>query len=197
MINLIQSILSLYNPAPARAMAAAETVDQHEELKAGAIALATPAELQLTQSAIQLVERDEGDRLTAYPDPATGGTPWTIGYGHTGPDVTPGLVITETQAQALLASDLHKFDSGVLELLDNGMVSTSDDEYSAMVSLAYNIGLGNFAKSSVLRLHKNGQFPEAADAFLLWDMAAGKVMAGLVRRRHQERELYLDLTVDQ
>jgi lysozyme len=65
-----------------------------------------------------------------------------------------------------------------------------------MVSLAFNVGLGNFEKSSVLRYHNAGQYQQAADAFLLWDKAAGRVMAGLTRRRHQEREMYLGLAID-
>jgi lysozyme len=142
-----------------------------------------------------MIERDEGCVLHAYPDPATGGDPWTIGYGHTGPDVHPGLVITQTDAQALLEKDLDKFADGVSDLLIDG-ARTNDNQYSACVSLAFNVGLGNFEKSSVLRFHNAGQYQQAADAFLLWDKAAGRVMPGLVRRRHQEREMYLGLAID-
>lgn len=166
----------------------------HELLKAGAAALATHDELELTENCVPMIERDEGDVLTAYPDPGTGGAPWTIGYGHTGPDVYPGLVITQEQANALLLADLKKFQTGVEAALSGA--TTQNCQFSAMVSLSYNIGLGNFGGSSVLRLHKMGQYQQAADSFLLWDKAAGRVLPGLVRRRHQERELYLNMAVD-
>lgn len=175
--------------------APAEAATPAASVRPQAVAAATSDELDLTQSCIQLVERDEGDRLTAYPDPATGADPWTIGYGHTGPDVHPGLTITQAQAEALLEQDLAKFEDGVNDLLTSD-AGCNDDQFSAMVSLSYNIGLGNFEKSSVLRFHNAGQYAQAADAFLLWDKAAGQVMAGLVRRRHQERELYLGLAID-
>ena len=162
--------------------------------KISARANATPDELALTDSVKQLIERDEGDRLTAYPDPATGGDPWTIGYGHTGPDVHPGLTITEDQAKLLLAGDLQKFEDGVRGYV--GAAATDDNQFSAMVSLSYNVGLGNFAKSSVLRFHRAGQQQQAADAFLLWDKANGQVLPGLVRRRRQEREAYLGLAIE-
>jgi lysozyme len=144
----------------------------------------------VNQATIDLIKRNEGCVLTAYPDPATGGDPWTIGFGHTGDDVSPGMVITDEQAEALLVKDLDKFETGVADLLDPN-VTTSDNQYGAMVSLAYNVGLGNFEKSSVLRLHNTGDFAAAADAFLLWNKAAGRVMAGLDRRRHEERTFYL------
>lgn len=139
---------------------------------------------------IALIKRNEGCILHAYPDPATGSDPWTIGYGHTGPDVHPHLSITQEQADALLISDLHKFEAGVDDLLDPN-ASTTDNQFGAMVSLAYNVGLGNLGKSSVLRFHNAGENAKAADAFLLWDKANGRVFTGLVRRRHEERQLYL------
>lgn len=173
------------------------------DIRAAAAEAAAPEELQLTDECEQMIERDEGCVLDAYPDPATGGDPWTIGYGHTGPDVHPGLVITQTDAHALLEKDLEKFEDGVLALLGyphgigvGASLETTDEQFSAMVSLAFNVGLGNFEKSSVLRFHNAGQYPQAADAFLLWDKAAGQVMPGLVRRRHQEREMYLGLAID-
>lgn len=162
--------------------------------RANAIAVATPEELQLTQSVVQLIERDEGDVLHAYPDPATGGEPWTIGYGHTGSDVHPGLVITQAQAEALLQQDLATFKQGIEARLAGH--ATNDNQFSAMVSFSYNVGLGNFDKSSVKRFHLAGQYQQAADAFLMWDMAAGQVMPGLVRRRRQEREAYLGLVIE-
>lgn len=144
----------------------------------------------VNQATIDLIKRNEGCILHAYPDPATNAEPYTIGYGHTGPDVHLGLVITQEQAEDLLKQDLNKFEDGVDDLLAEN-ASTSDNQFGAMVSLAYNIGLGNFQHSSVLRYHNSGATQKAADSFLLWNKATGKVMRGLTRRRQEERQLYL------
>lgn len=144
----------------------------------------------VNQATVDLIKRNEGCVLHAYPDPATHGEPYTIGYGHTGQDVYPGLVIDQAQAEELLRADLARFEDGIDDLLDDA-ASTSDNEFGAMVSLAFNIGLGNFAKSSVLRLHNAGDKEAAANAFLLWNKAAGRVFPALERRRREERTLYL------
>ena len=191
-MSLISFITGLFDASRTPGMP--ETSTDLAIAKSQATRAADDSELQLTNSVLQMIERDEGDRLTAYPDPGTGGDPWTVGYGHTGPDVTPGLTITEEQAKVLLAGDLHKFEEGVHEAI--GSVATTDGQFSAMVSLSYNIGLGNFSHSSVLRYHIAGQAQQAADAFLLWDKAAGRVLPGLVRRRRQEREAYLGLAIE-
>lgn len=189
-MSLLNDILNIFHPAK-------PAVLTHFDVRQAAAAVATDEELQLTDECVPMIERDEGDILTAYPDPATGREPWTIGYGHTGPDVYPGLKITQTTAEALLEKDLDKFSDGVDEELNTPRSKdTTNGQFSAMVSFSYNVGLGNFQTSSVLRFHNAGQFQQAADAFLLWDKAAGKVMAGLIRRRHQEREMYLGLAID-
>ena len=144
----------------------------------------------VNQATIDLIKRNEGCVLDAYPDPATGGDPWTIGYGHTGPDVAEGLSITQERAEELLRQDLGRFQDGVDDLIAEN-AATSDSQYGAMVSLAFNIGLGNFRASSVLRDHNAGNNQAAADAFRMWNKAAGKVMNGLTRRREEERTLYL------
>ena len=135
----------------------------------------------------ELIKRNEGCVLTAYQDSVG---VWTIGYGHTGPDVRPGLKITQENAEQLLRKDLERFEDGVSSAIGKGVCSTAN-EYGAMVSLAFNIGLGNFRKSTVLREHNAQNKPAAADAFLMWNKAGGKVLAGLDRRRHEERSLYL------
>jgi|SRR5579859_670075 len=191
-MSLLSFIQGIFEKS--RAPGLPETSTDLAIAKSQAVGAATNDELTLTQNVKQLIERDEGDVLTAYPDPATGGDPWTIGYGHTGPDVTPNLTITQAQAEILLAGDLHKFEEGVKGYV--GDAPTTDNQFSAMVSLSYNVGLGNFERSSVLRFHKAGQYQQAADAFLLWDKAAGQVMSGLVRRRRQEREAYLGLAIE-
>lgn len=124
----------------------------------------------------------------AYPDPGSGGDPWTIGYGSTGADIRPGTVWTQQQAQARLEQDVHDFAKGIAKALVDA--PTEQCEFDAMVSLAYNIGLGAFGGSTLLRLHKAGDNIGAAAQFQRWNRAAGKVMAGLTRRRLAEAALY-------
>lgn len=146
----------------------------------------------LTDAAISLVkpflELKEGNRLKAYAD--VGGH-WTIGYGHT-MGVTPGMVITQEQADALLGQDMMSFANSVLPLMTR---LPSVPQYAAMLSLAYNIGLGGFKGSSVLRNHNAGNTAAAADAFLSWDKAHVNgelvVLPGLLKRRNEERTMYL------
>ena len=146
--------------------------------------------MKISVAGRELIERNEGLRLEAYPDPASGGDPWTIGYGDTGPDVVPGLVITKEEASRRLTERLDReFGPAVERAI--GSAPTTQNQFDAMVSLAYNIGVGGFARSSVVREHVTMHYQDAADAFLLWNRAAGRVMAGLTRRRGEERELYL------
>lgn len=133
---------------------------------------------------IELIKQFEGLSIMAYK--CFAGV-WTIGYGHTG-DVYPGQVITKQDAEALLRQDLGKFEKGISASL--GGASTTDNQFSAMVSLAYNIGLVAFKSSSVLRHHREGNPEKAAQSFLLWDKAGGKALPGLARRRRAEAALY-------
>lgn len=142
--------------------------------------------MNINNAGLALIKSFEGLSLKAYKCPAG---VWTIGYGHTGPDVSEGETILETQAEVFLKSDLMRFEHGVEEMLDG--VPASFNEFSAMVSLAFNIGLGNFKKSSVLRYHRQGKKTLAANAFLLWVKAGGKPLKGLIRRRTAERALYV------
>ena len=139
----------------------------------------------VNEATTDLIKHNEGCRLEAYQDSVG---VWTIGYGHTGSDVTEGLSVTQDEAEALLRQDLEKFQDGVDATIG---ADTSDNQYGAMVSLAFNIGLGNFRGSSVLRNHNAGDHQAAADAFLLWNKAGGRVLPGLDRRRREERALYL------
>jgi len=142
--------------------------------------------MKTSQKGIDLIKQFEGVSLKAYPDPGTGGEPWTIGYGHTG-GVKKGDAITQSQAEDLLRKDLIKFETGVSNALK---VETTQYQFDAMVSLAYNIGLGNFTKSTLLRKHNAKCWQCAAAQFGVWRNAGGKVMNGLIRRRAAERELY-------
>jgi lysozyme len=118
---------------------------------------------------------------------------WTIGYGTTamaGVGIEPksGMVITEAQALGYLDVAVTKFANNVTRALEK---PANSNEFGAMVSLAYNIGPSAFRRSSVLRLFNGGNKKEAADAFLLWNKAGGKVLKGLTNRRHEERALFL------
>lgn len=130
----------------------------------------------------------ESCRLRAYPDPATGGRPWTIGWGDTGPHVQAGMTISQAEADARFERRLaDEFEPGVLEELT---IAPTQPQFDAMVCLAYNIGLGNFKSSTLVRMfNRNEQGVE--DQFLRWARANGKPMLGLKRRRTAERALYL------
>jgi lysozyme len=141
---------------------------------------------------VELIKSFEKLRLDAYPDPATKGEPYTIGYGHTG-DVRLGMRITEHQAEAILDVDLDCFERGIGELTRG--VTLNENEFSALVSLAFNIGLANFATSTLLRRLRVGDKAGAAEQFLVWNKArvngVRAVMPGLARRREAERSLFL------
>jgi lysozyme len=141
---------------------------------------------------IALIKQYEGCRLKAYPDPASGGDPWTIGYGSTGPGIEKGVEWTQAQCEARLAQDAPAFSHQVLALIGN--VPTTQEQLDALTSFAYNEGLGNLKKSTLLKLHKAGDYAGAAKQFAVWNKADGKVMAGLITRRAAEARLYLGST---
>lgn len=130
--------------------------------------------------------------VQAYPDPATGGKPWTIGIGSTtnesGQPIAPGTIWTRERAVARFKAHLAEFGAGVDKLLAGKPVTPA--QKAALTSLAYNIGLGALSRSTVLKRHLAGDYEGAADAFRMWNKAAGKVMAGLTRRRAAEANLY-------
>jgi len=140
--------------------------------------------MKLTPHGIELIKSKEACLLKAYRCPAG---IWTIGFGHTGPEVHQDLEITKIEADALLQSDLIVMDAAVSRICP----ITTDAQHAAMVSLAYNIGPDNFARSSVARLHNARKYAEAAQAFALWNKGGGRVLAGLVARRAEEAALYL------
>jgi len=144
--------------------------------------------MNYSKNGLSLTENFEGLRLTAYPDPATNGDPWTIGYGHTGPEVHKGMTITQEQAEELLMQDVKKAAATV-----NAKVTTdiTQEEFDALVDFVFNVGAGNFNASTLLKKVNAGDIHGAADEFLKWDMAAGKHMVGLLKRRHAEAEEFL------
>lgn len=140
--------------------------------------------MKITADGLALIKNRESCRLKAYRCPAG---IWTIGYGVTGDWVHEGLEITQEEADTLFLATVTTFDAGVQKTCP----TASPCQHSACVSLSYNIGLGNFAKSSVARLHNAERYAEAAQAFALWNKAGGKVLPGLVSRRAAEASLYL------
>jgi lysozyme len=143
--------------------------------------------MRTSAKGIDLIKLHEGCCLVAYPDPASGGIPWTIGYGSTH-GVHPGMKITPQQAEDMLVADLTQFEDVINEHVK---VPLAQHEFDALVSLTYNIGPANFLRSSVLRDISAGNKHAAADAFLMWDRAAHHVIAGLHHRRLDERALFL------
>lgn len=132
-----------------------------------------------------LIMASESLRLEAYLCPA--GIP-TIGYGHTG-DVKMGTKITVHQAEAILEYDLERFESAVSRLAPKA----NANQFSACVSLAFNIGIAAFEKSTLLKELNAGRFLNAAHQFDKWVHAKGKVLPGLVKRRAAEKALFLEV----
>jgi lysozyme len=130
----------------------------------------------------------EGCELEAYPDPGTGGDPWTIGFGHTGPEVKPGMRITQEQAEEFLRRDLAKVEKCVNNSV-KGVIT--QNQFDALCSFAYNVGCGAFGKSTLLRYLNDGDDLSAAREFLRWNKAGNKTLPGLVRRRQEEMDLFL------
>lgn len=143
--------------------------------------------MKISPKGIALIKSAEGLRLKAYPDPGTGGLPWTIGYGSTS-GVTRNMVITEAQAEQMLAADLVRFERAVDRLV---RVPVSQGQFDALVSFTYNVGEGNFTKSTLLRKLNAGDATGAAEQFPRWVNAAGRVLPGLVKRRAAERAMFL------
>lgn len=133
----------------------------------------------------RLIQDWEKCKLTAYPDPATGGAPWTCGWGAVGPDIQKGTIWSQSQADERLAWDLAKFATGVRKLVKD---PATDNELGAMISLAYNVGLENFKNSTLLRKFNSGNHD--GSEFAKWVYANGKKMNGLINRRRAERKVF-------
>jgi lysozyme len=145
--------------------------------------------MKMTEEGLQLIKEFEGFRGMAYRDPVG---VWTIGYGHTSmagaPDVKPGMVLTLLQANDVLKRDVETFAQGVSESLQRTL---SPQQFSALVSFAYNVGLGNFRKSSVLKAVNAGDVQAVPRRLQLWTKAGGRTLPGLVRRRAAEAALFV------
>jgi lysozyme len=153
-----------------------------------ALAPTAPAPGKRVSSAgIALIHSFESCKLTAYPDPGSvDGKPWTIGWGSTGPGIAKGVVWTQKQADDRFAADLGRFEKAVALMAP----VTTQNQFDALVSFAYNVGLAALNDSTLLRFHKAGDYAAAKLQFGRWDKNDGKVMKGLTRRRAAEAALY-------
>jgi lysozyme len=146
-------------------------------------------EMHISPSGIDLICNFEGKRLTAYDD---GVGVWTIGFGTTvypnGIKVMKGDTCTEAQAKTYMAHDLKKFEATVNKAVT---VQLNQNQFDALVSLAYNIGTNAFSKSTLVKKLNANDIRGAADQFDVWVNAGGKRMQGLVNRRKIEMELFL------
>lgn len=140
--------------------------------------------MQTSPNGRKLIESHEGLRLTAYKDSV--GIP-TIGYGHTS-NVSLSDVITPEEADEFLAIDLHHAETAVYNAVK---VPVTQNQFDAMVSLAFNIGGGAFSKSTLVRVLNQNDPLHAAAHFLDWNRAGGKVLDGLTNRRESEMKLFL------
>lgn len=144
--------------------------------------------MKVTEEALDLIREFEGFRGRAYRCPAG---VWTIGYGHTAmagrPAVTAGMDISRAEADAILRADVATVAAGVRRHL---RAPLSDSQFSALVSFAFNVGLGNFAASSVLRSVNAGALDRVPARLMLWTKAKGRTLAGLVRRRAAEAAMF-------
>ena len=143
--------------------------------------------MKTSQAGIDLIKSFEGLRLTAYADPVG---VWTIGYGHTA-GVKEGDQISQSQAEDLLRADLEEFEEGVRDAVQ---VSLTQQQFDALVSLAFNVGLGAFRRSTLRRRLNAGDYEGAAQEFARWNMAGGRVLHGLTKRRAAERDMFLSGT---
>lgn len=147
--------------------------------------------MRLSSHGIAVAHYFESCKLVAYPDPGSrDGTPWTIGWGHTGPEVVRGLVWTQAKADAQFLVDVARFERAVTRLVK---VTLTQGQFDALVLFAYNVGEANLKSSTLLRMLNAGDYEGASKQFARWNKNDGKVMRGLVRRRAAEQCLFLGM----
>lgn len=139
--------------------------------------------LNYSKSGLALTEGFEGLRLQAYQDSVG---VWTIGYGHTG-GVYPGMAISQLQAEQFLLADVQSAVHCVNQAVN---VVLQQSEFDALVDFVFNVGGGNFVSSTLLRDLNAHNFTGAAQQFLVWNKAGGQVLAGLMRRRAAESQVF-------
>ena len=157
--------------------------------------------MKVSEKAIEMIKHHEGVRTRPYRCPAL---LWTVGVGHVIDPRHIGVKLDERknlpipdgwdrqlgmdEVNEILANDLVAFERGVLRLCPS---NTSNGQFDALVSFSFNVGLGNLQRSSIRMKHNRGDFEGAAEAFMQWTKAGVKELPGLVKRRKDERNLYL------
>lgn len=144
--------------------------------------------MKISKNGLNLIKEFEGVRLTAYKCPAG---ILTIGIGHTSaagaPEVKPGMTITANEAYEILDRDLDQYEKAVDRLVK---VPLSQEQFDALVSFVYNVGVGAFQKSTLLKKLNAGQYGAVPGELMKWTKAGGKELPGLVRRRRAEAALW-------
>lgn len=144
--------------------------------------------MKTSKNGIELIKKYEGCKLKAYKCPAG---IWTIGYGHTGTvngkSITANMKITELMAETLLVIDLQKFEYYINSL----KLELNQNQFDAILSFVFNIGTGKFSKSTMLKFLKQKHYSLAAGQFDRWIYGGGKKLAGLIKRRADEKKLFL------
>ncbi|EAT6369384.1 lysozyme [Salmonella enterica] len=145
--------------------------------------------MHTSDKGISLIKEFEGCRLTAYQDSVG---VWTIGYGWTQPvdgkQICAGVTIKQETAERLLKTGLVSYENDVAKLVKVGL---NQSQFDALVSFTYNLGTRSLSTSTLLQKLNAGDYAGAADEFLRWNKAGGKVLNGLTRRREAERALFL------
>lgn len=155
------------------------------------MAITIPGSRRPSIGCLVLIQRFEQCVLRAYM-PTPDDVP-TIGWGSTGPDVKLGTVWTQKQADQRFAVDVERFARGVDRLLDGA--ATTQDQFDALVSFAYNVGIGALEKSTLLKMHRAENYTKATSEFSRWNKQKRKVLRGLTRRRAVEADLYSGIAV--
>jgi len=141
---------------------------------------------QVNKAGLDLIKSFEGLRLEAYPDPGTGGDPWTVGYGST-KGVKKGMKITVQEAEQRLIMDLQDACKAVERYVT---IPLNDNQFAALVSFTFNVGAGNLAVSTLLKRLNEGEYGSVPMQLMRWNRAAGKILNGLTRRRTAEGDLF-------
>lgn len=145
--------------------------------------------MRTNKEGLELIKSFESCRLESYFD----GKVWTIGYGHTGEDVKEGMDITQLEANNLLYRDIMDREAQLVGVLKH---EVNDNQFSALMSFMYNLGIGNLHGSTLLAKVNAGEFKDAAEEFPKWDRFLGKEMEGLLRRRLAEQALFVKPSVE-
>ena len=150
--------------------------------------------MNTSKAGLDLIKQFEGLRLKAYKCPAD---VWTIGYGHTSaagqPAVKSGMSITEAQANKILAADLGQYEDAINNSVK---VDLTQNQFDALVSFVYNVGIGAFQKSTLLKKLNAGQYDAVPGELMKWTKGGGKELPGLVRRRRAEAALWRGVNDD-